>query len=143
MNRTVRTLIVALAALAMMAALPGCVAWKIKRGIEDSNEQLSQINLNFKRVDQANAQLEDVSARLEQTNEQLAKLETILAELNTIETRLETTNKELETVEASLVKLEEHLASLRRTLNNIDTVVPFLRISGDDKQEKKELEEGK
>ncbi|MEO1278067.1 MAG: hypothetical protein AAFV77_03830 [Planctomycetota bacterium] len=107
-----------------LLAIPttGCVAWEIR-------DEMRQVN----------ASLEDVKVQLGTVNDGLAKLErtnTLLADLDMKLTTLDTVN-------ASLSSVDAHLASLRNTLNNIDSTIPFLSISGDDEDEVVETAEEK
>jgi len=47
----------------------------------------------------------------------------------------------LETLRSDLDEVSEHLASLRKTINNIDSTIPFLKISGDEEDETGEPED--
>lgn len=102
-----------LALLVMALPMTGCLAYEIR-------DELRQVN----------ASLDDVKIKLNSVNDGLAKLErtnTLLSNLDIKLTALESTN-------ASLSSIDAHLASLRKTLNNIDSTIPFLKVSGDDKE---------
>lgn len=103
------------ACLPLMAwCLSGCLAYEIR-------DELRLVN----------ASLEDVKIKLNSVNDGLLRLErtnTLLADLDMKLTALESTN-------ASLSSIDAHLASLRKTLNRIDSTIPFLKVSGDDTDE--------
>jgi|GEM_PF-3356779 len=102
--------------------LSGCLAYEIR-------DELRQVN----------ASLEDVKVQLGTVNDGLLKLErtnTLLSDLDMKLASMEATN-------ASLSSIDAHLASLRRTLNNIDSTIPFLKVSDDDKDSPIETAEEK
>ena len=114
----VSTRIAAIISLGVLAsaALPGCIAWEIRDGLEVTNEKLG-----------------DIEGEITQTQEQLSSLSGQLEKLDSIDASLTS-------IDESLKKLDAHLASLRRTLKNIDNTIPFLSIS-DDEEEEAEAEE--
>lgn len=91
----------------LVGALPGCIIWDIHEDLKTTNEMVASVD---SRLDQ-----------VEVTNEHLSLMQE----------RLEV----LESIDASLKKLDVHLASLRTTINNIDSTIPFLSISGDSDDE--------
>ena len=93
--------------------LPGCIVQDIHDQIALSNENLTQIGDQLEEIDD---NLLAVEGTLSSMDEQLAALQT----------QLDATNA--------------HLASLRKTINNIDSTIPFLKISGDDEEAQAELE---
>lgn len=113
----------------MLLSMPGCVVWDIMNGIEASNANLERIQTQLDAIDRdmdrVNTNLEQVEARLNPMGETLASMDTQLKDL---QTRLEKTNG--------------HLESLRKTINNIDSTIPFLKLSGDDEEEQEALEKG-
>lgn len=104
--------------IAFCLASPGCVVHDIHDQIALSNEQLAAINESFAKVEEANALL--------------TKLEADLASLESIERDLTLIDAKLAGVNTELASMDEHLASLRRTINTIDSSIPFLNVSGDD-----------
>ncbi|NRA57474.1 MAG: hypothetical protein HRU13_05080 [Phycisphaerales bacterium] len=92
----------------------GCIAWEIR-------DEMRQIN----------ASMEDVKVQLGTVNDGLTKLE----RTNTILSDLDMKLTSLETINSSLSSVDAHLASLRKTLNNIDSTIPFLSLSGDEEDE--------
>ncbi len=123
MPTTIRARLLAVLTLStLLAHMSGCLAYEVRN-------ELRQINTS----------LEDVKLKLNSVNDGLLKLErtnTLLSDLDIKLTSLETTN-------ASLASIDAHLASLRRTLNNIDSTIPFLKVSGDDKDSTVETAEEK
>lgn len=99
---------------ALCANLSGCLAWEIR-------DELRAVN----------ASLDDVKVKLNSVNDGLLRLERTNTTLANLDMKLEA----METTNASLSSVDAHLASLRRTLNNIDSTIPFLKVSGDDKEE--------
>ncbi|MCW5758106.1 MAG: hypothetical protein KIT54_12785 [Phycisphaeraceae bacterium] len=101
-----------LSLLVLSAHLSGCLAWEIRDELRAVNDSLDDVKIKLNSVN-------DGLLRLERTNTTLANLDMKL--------------EALETTNASLSSIDAHLASLRRTLNNIDSTIPFLKISGDEK----------
>jgi len=124
-HRPARRLPAALFALALGLPLGGCVVDEINEGIATSNEN----------VQRTNQDLEVVTQRMAEIDQKLAGINTELDEINS---QLAI----LVSIDASLKKLDVHLASLRKTINNIDSTIPFLKLSGDDEEDKDELEAG-
>lgn len=115
-------LLAAISIATLATQLSGCLAYEVRN-------ELRQIN----------ASLDDVKVQLGTVNDGLLKLErtnTLLSDLDMKLTSLETTN-------ASLSSIDAHLASLRRTLNNIDSTIPFLKVSDEDKEHPIETAEEK
>ena len=133
MTRTHRIVFACLTLAPLSLTLPGCVVRDIRDGIEQANVNLTTINDSFAKVEKANELLDRV-------DQDLDKLEAIQARLNSIDTNLTTMDERLATLQVSLDKVEVSLASLRKTINNIDSTIPFLKISGDSDDEKEELE---
>ena len=92
------------------AVLPGCV---------------------FDDVREINEQLAATNAELVKVKSQLALLDDVQAKLSTIDTSLASVDTKLDTLDASITGVNANLASLRGTINNIDSAIPFLSISGD------------
>lgn len=101
-----------LAAPLALATLPGCI-------IQDIRDDLRGVN---ERLDRVDTRLEELRV----TNETLAQLENQLELLQSIDT--------------SLKNLDVHLASLRETIGNIDSAIPFLKISGDEPADESQTE---
>lgn len=108
--------------ISVLVLMPGCVVWDIKDGISASNENLVRIEGELTSIDEGlgltNENLETVESRLASMDEQLKSLQTQLDATNT------------------------HLESLRKTINNIDNTIPFLKFSGDDEEEQEALKNG-
>ena len=123
------------------AVLSGCIVQDIHDQIALSNEKLERIDESFAKVERANVLLEQLDTRLDATlppiNENLTRID---ARLATIDTNLESMDSRLDTLRADLEQVSAHLASLRKTINNIDSTIPFLSFSGDDDEEKEQLE---
>lgn len=117
-----RKMLSSLIMISSIVILPGCVVWDINDGIVASNDNLGQIESGLMEIGdelgETNTNLQSVEARLASMDEQLKALQT----------QLDSTNK--------------HLESLRKTINNIDSTIPFLKLSGDDKEEQEALENG-
>jgi len=125
LTRNARRLATAAIALPLALSAGGCVVDEINEGIAASNENVRQTNQDLEvvtgRMAEINTRLDGINAELDEINGQLAILTSI---------------------DASLKKLDVHLASLRKTINNIDSTIPFLKLSGDDEDDKDELEAG-
>lgn len=110
--------------LLLTCVLPGCVIGDIRDELGTANRQLTDL-------DSAVSDLDKI---------RLANLEEQLVILKAIDDNLTAINERLFTVEGSLVVTNDHLASLRRTINNIDSTIPFLSLSGDDEEDRAELD---
>ncbi len=115
-------LLTPLLGLGVCLVLPGCVVWDIKDGIGASNDNLVRIEENLNSIDEG----------LGQTNENLG----------TVEQRLTSMDERLDRLQSQLDATNKHLESLRKTINSIDSTIPFLKLSGDDEQEREELKKG-
>lgn len=117
MPRTARR--TAAAALLLCALLmPGCIVDEIRTNIVRVNDQMDTIS--------------------NQLDELLGKLGS-LDRLQGIDDSLASVERDLGEVEQSLAATNEHLLSLRNTINNIDSTIPFLKLSGDDDETKEEV----
>lgn len=114
-------------------ALPGCIVQDIHDQIESSNERLAMINRTIEQIERTNTLLTTIEKSLSSID---TRLESIDKNLGSVDTRLST-------LQVILDAVTEHLASLRRTINNIDSTIPFLKLSGDDPEEQEALESGK
>lgn len=105
--------------LAAFLLLPGCIVQDIHDRMEETSLAMTQANANLVRVTQeletANRVLDSRLAQIDLTNQHLQATQDRLAIL--------------ESIDASLKALDVHLASLRRTLDNIDSTVPFLDLA--------------
>lgn len=108
--------------LAAAFTMPGCIIWDAYDQLELANKQLGEINANLAEID--------------------GNLEQIDTKLATIDANLDTVDTSLSEIKPMLAKIDEHLASLRKTINNIDSTIPFLKLSGDDEEEQDALEAG-
>lgn len=77
----------------------------------------------------------DIRDGIAVTNEQLTAVD---ARLAAVEQQLQT----LQSIDTSLSHLDAHLASLRKTIDNIDSTIPFLSISADSEDEEADGETG-
>lgn len=120
--------------LPALLAAPGCIIDDIHEGIVLANHNLTSINDSFAEVERANellAELNEKLVTLDSVNERLASIDALLVQLEDA----------VDGVEPPLAEIEVHLASLRRTINNIDSTIPFLSVSGDDEDEQEALEQ--
>ncbi len=106
---------ICLFSLSMLMLMPGCVVWDIEEGIATSNQNLEQIE---------------------------GELSTINANLDTVNARMSSMDEQLMSLQAQIDATNAHLESLRKTINNIDNTIPFLKLSGDDEEEQEALENG-
>ena len=101
------------------AMLPGCIVQDIHDRMEETSLAMAEANRNLETVSEqlaeANRVLDSRLAQIELTNEHL----------NATRERLQI----LESIDGSLKALDLHLASLRRTLDNIDSTIPFLNLA--------------
>ena len=141
---TTPRLLASLSLLSVVLPSSGCVFWRIE-------DQLESINATTART---SARLDDVASILNQTNAHLDTTNATLAAVQTQLDNVKRTNdllldlqfglgtqsvgdtetaekrksvlETLDTIDTSLGKLDQHLASLRRTLENIDSTIPFI-----------------
>ncbi|MFI4853877.1 MAG: hypothetical protein ACIAQF_02725 [Phycisphaerales bacterium JB065] len=128
--------------LAGSACMPGCIVWDIKDELVGANEQLLAIDGSFQLVEETNQKLTALEQRLVVLDSINDNLTSIDAKLAAIDEKLGPVGERLATIDAELEKVGVHLASLRKTINNIDSTIPFLSISGDSDEDKETLEEG-
>jgi prefoldin subunit 5 len=103
--------------------LPGCI-------VNDIYDQLESANGKLERVEVALAEIERTNSELAQLQVRLVTLEKI----QSIDTSLASIEGQLGPISEDLTKLDGHLASLRKTISNIDSTIPFLKLSGDDEE---------
>ncbi|MEA5615403.1 hypothetical protein [Nodularia spumigena] len=122
----------ALVFLLACLAMPGCIVEEIRDEIGTSNERLEAINRTIEQIERTNTLLTNVEKSLTSID---TRLESIDQNLGSVDTRLTA-------LQVILDAVSEHLASLRKTINNIDSTIPFLKFSGDDEEDKEALEAG-
>lgn len=119
-----------LALVALTPTLSGCIVWDINNNLTAINNQLTNVDNQLTNVDsqlsRVDEQLTRVDGELTTINQQLTDLRSDLEPLPQL-SKLD----ELEAINASLGPIEKHLASLRRTIANINSTIPFLKISDD------------
>jgi prefoldin subunit 5 len=113
----------------------GCVFDKI-------HEELVAINGNMEETQgilrEANATLDEVHQQLnevQKTNELLVQLQAGLGTEEAADTREENRMSiigTMESIDRSLGKMDQHMTALRKTISNIDSTIPFLKLSSDD-----------
>lgn len=101
------TAIKAVTPLLLAANLPGCIVYDIRDNLVAINQSLDVIQEDLKEV--------------QKTNEQLVGLDNRLVILDGMGD--------------SLQRLDEHLLSLRKTIANIDSTIPFLKLSSESASE--------
>lgn len=104
--------------------MTGCVVNDIHTEMTATNERLVQLE----------AQLDSIN------NDRLVMLASIEQSLKNIDTSLARVDTNLGPIGESLTHVDEHLASLRKTINTIDSTIPFLKVSGDDEEAAEELD---
>lgn len=122
MNQLVKQLAMTVSAPALALAIPGCIVQDIHDQIALSNQQLTGINDQLASIDDNLTSIDD--------------------KLAAIDEKLATVDGRMANLQGVLDAITEHLASLRRTINNIDSTIPFLKLSGDDDEEQQGLEDG-
>ncbi len=100
------------ALIVMVGTLPGCIANEIRDNLMQVNESLTRTNATLDLV------ISELGLRLK-------RLEGMDASLVSID-------GELDQIQVSLVRLDDHMVSLRRTLQNIDKTIPFLKLADDE-----------
>jgi septal ring factor EnvC (AmiA/AmiB activator) len=119
--------------VAMLATLPGCIVRDIHKELVEANARVAAVEQELQRIKRTNTLLDALQ------QERLNILDSMQTTLVALQERLET----MDSIDESLKKLDRHLASLRKTIDNIDSTIPFLKI-GDDKsveEDEAEIEE--
>jgi hypothetical protein len=125
--------------------MPGCVVFEIRDELKKANENLATANTQLMvantELDIANAKLLEANSRLAEANQGLTVVNGHLA---TTILKLEGTNGQIATLQSkhltnldtrldplgkSLSDVEVHLGSLRKTLDNIDSMIPFINLA--------------
>lgn len=105
--------------------LGGCIFHDVK-DIRDSlavtNERLERTEVLLEDVREVNPKLDDLQTLLDEMQVRLEIMKSIDGSLGSMDSTLMSVDK-------SLKALDLHLASLRRTLENIDSTIPFLKLS--------------
>lgn len=118
--------------LACATLLPGCVVWEIRDEMRNVHAQLNEVNAELEGV---NTSLESVQiqlAMLEQTRDRLIQVEGGLGQTNDSLSSLDQQLQLLRSIQTSLGNLDAHLLSLRKSIQGINRVVPFLNFGGDE-----------
>ena len=105
----------------LTASMQGCIAGEIRDSLAEVNESLARTNASLDLV--------------------ISSLDLRLTRLEPIEESLLSIDAQLYGIDESLDHLDNHLASLRRTLQNIDSTIPFLKLSDDEEVEGEEGDE--
>lgn len=120
--------------------MQGCVFWQIRDQVQSANtklvtvdDQLQSTNRQLVSVDDqlqnVNRQLVAVDDQLQTANRQLGSVEGGLTRIDTANSSLSILERQLTTLDSmnkSMVRLDEHLAGLRKSLNALDSIVPFI-----------------
>ncbi len=114
--------------------LTGCVVNDIHAEMQATNQRLEHVQDQLAVVDQVNQELQTIN------EERLNRLASIEQSLASIDESLKRIDTQLAPIGESLASVDGHLASLRKTINNIDSTIPFLRVSGDSEEEADALE---
>ncbi|MBX3352532.1 MAG: hypothetical protein KF684_06320 [Phycisphaeraceae bacterium] len=118
--------------LVFATTMPGCVVWEIRDEMRNVHAQLNEVNAELEGV---NTSLESVQiqlAMLEQTRDRLIQVEGGLGQTNDSLSSLDQQLQLLRSIQTSLGNLDAHLLSLRKSIQGINRVVPFLNFGGDD-----------
>ncbi len=108
-----------------LTTLSGCI-------VTDIHEELIRVNTS---LDTTNAQLATLDAQL---TEKQARLASIDEKLRAIDDQLIAANTRLESlsdIDEHLASLDVHLEAIRQIVRNLDSTIPFLRLSGDKSDE--------
>lgn len=132
MNPLIQRLTLSAFAFTPLLTLTGCIVQDIYDQIELSNQQLGSISETLTKIERTNTLLASIEFELDSIDGKLA----------TIDQNLGSVNTRMADLQVVLDAVSEHLASLRKTINNIDSTIPFLKLSGDNDEEKATLEDG-
>lgn len=135
-SRRPRQLHLALPVAVTVLILPGCVVQEIhedlaatRAGVERIAELAPALRQTNAALDTSNAQLERLYGELASTHQ---SLELVLARLDTTNIHMQESVRQLRHLDpmmVSLKSLDESLAALRKLVDNLDRVVPLLRLS--------------
>jgi hypothetical protein len=112
------------AAIALAGAtipMCGCIIGEIQDQVVTANHGLEEVNDEMNRITELLVVVQKQLEQVERTNELLIETQAQLQTMNSID--------------ASLKNLDVHLASLRQTLENIDSTIPFLKLTSDEEVE--------
>lgn len=123
MNTTYRAML-AVCSLAMLACSTGCVFREIRDEVRTSNTQIAQVE---SQIESTRGAIDDTNRKLASVDEGLARLDATNLSLSDVQERLAL----LRSIEVSLSKVDHHLASLRKTIGQIDSMIPFVDLGGD------------
>ena len=151
------------ATLMLVAALlpaSGCVVWRIEDQLQEISATTQKTGHRLDEVgrilDQTNTHLDTTNATLAAVRDQLDAVNRTNDLLLDLQFGLGTGSKgdteviekrksvldTLNTIDTSLGKLDHHLASLRRTLENIDSTIPFIGFADPADEEEEGVLEG-
>ena len=125
--------VVALGA-ALLGPLSGCVVWDIRNEMRKTNTNLVEVQERLTKLDQTNSSLDRTNERLEKANALIDNVERGLGRIDSTNNSLSGLEQQLvllKSIDKSLNHLDQHLASLRKTINKLDGVIPFLDLGGD------------
>ena len=114
--------------------LSGCVVDDIHTEMQLTNQRLDTVQGQLEVVSDVNKELQTIN------DERLTRLASIERSLASIDESLKKIDTQLSPIGERLASVDQHLASLRKTINNIDSTIPFLSVSGDDDDEAEALE---
>ncbi len=129
-----KRLIAVFGLIAVVANMGGCIVWEIRDEMRKTNANLVDVQQRLTKLDTTNSSLERTNAGLEQTNVLIDNVERGLGRIDSTNSSLSGLEQQLallKSIDKSLNHLDSHLASLRKTINKLDGVIPFLDLGGD------------
>ena len=127
--------------LLLLAALPflsGCVFSDIRDQVVVANTGLTKVDTQLGETNKRLTEVETGLARLDRTNDLIGNVESGLGRIDRTNDSLGLLERQLNTLDSmnkSMVRLDQHLAGLRKSLNSIDSLLPFMDIGSGDVSE--------
>lgn len=118
----------------LLAALPflsGCVFSDIRDQVVVANTGLTKVDTQLGETNKRLTEVETGLARLDRTNDLIGNVESGLGRIDRTNDSLGLLERQLNTLDSmnkSMVRLDQHLAGLRKSLNSIDSLLPFMDI---------------
>ncbi|MCX5691119.1 MAG: hypothetical protein NTV94_15260, partial [Planctomycetota bacterium] len=122
----------------LLAALPflsGCVFSDIRDQVVVANTGLTKVDTQLGETNKRLTEVETGLARLDKTNDLIGNVESGLGRIDRTNDSLTLLERQLNTLDSmnkSMVRLDQHLAGLRKSLNSIDSLLPFLDMGSGD-----------
>ena len=140
----VRALLIVVASITA-AGLPGCVIGGVQQSLDQTNAALALIQEDLAALRTSTERMSEMDEEVVRIREELSALRATTARIAQLDSGIEAGVQQLDSVGSSLTELEGqvdsvagslrdldvHLASLRRTLQKVNKIVPFVDVADD------------